>query len=202
MSPLKTNLYLDRIDLKRYCPDQGQLVSPASGDSSGKTCLDTCPLMNARQIRACRLAIDAEAYLPADPPVTDPRPIEPGLIALNEPDENALLLVSANNSITLEVLMAVWSQGVTPAHLLLIDCLGHTVDMAMVFGEFKPDRLAEALAQADMADKVSHHRMVVPGLTAPLAEEFGRATGWEIEIGPVCAAELPLFLGDRWVFPG
>ena len=23
---------------------------------------------------------------------------------------------------------------------------------------------------------------------------------WRMEAGPVCAAELPLFLGDRWIF--
>jgi len=71
----------------------------------------------------------------------------------------------------------------------------------MVFGEFKPERLRRALQRSNLEEKVAHRRMVVPGLTATLAADFAEATGWEIEVGPVCAAELPLFLGERWAFP-
>jgi len=196
MTSLKTNLYLDQIDLKRYCPN----AESPSTSGQGITCLDACPLMNAAQIKACRLALEASSYLPDGPPVTVPQPVDPGLIALNDPDENALVLVSGNSRITFEVLVAVWSQGVTPAYLLLVDCLGHTVDMAMVFSEFTSQRLEQAIKGTNLEGKVAHQRLVVPGLTAPLAAAFADATGWEIEVGPVCAAELPLFLGERWIF--
>jgi acetyl-CoA decarbonylase/synthase complex subunit gamma len=119
---------------------------------------------------------------------------------MNEPDENSLVLATANNSLTFEVLTTVWAQGVTPAYLLLVDCLGNTVDMAMVFGEFKPERLKQALTRSGLEVRLSHRRIIVPGLTAPLAEQFREATEWDIEVGPICAAELPLFLGDSWVF--
>ena len=58
MSPLETNLYLDRIDLKRYCPD-GIELTQSSEASSGTTCLDSCPLMNSAQIQACHLVLEA-----------------------------------------------------------------------------------------------------------------------------------------------
>jgi len=198
MSPLKTDLYLKTIDLGRYCPKSAEILPE---EPAGKTCLDDCPFLTSRQIKACKLAIGARSYLPSGPPITVPQPVEPDLIPLNEPDENSLVLVSGNSRVTLEVLLTVWSQGITPAYLLPVDCLGHTVDMAMVFGEFKPERLKRALQRSNLEEKVAHRRMVVPGFTATLAVDFAEATGWEIEVGPVCAAELPLFLGERWAFP-
>jgi acetyl-CoA decarbonylase/synthase complex subunit gamma len=129
-----------------------------------------------------------------------PQPIEAGLFPINEPDEDSLVIVSGNNRLTFEVLATVWAQGITPAYFLLVDCLGSTVDMAMIYGYFTPMRLAQILSTSGLESKVKHRRMIVPGLTAPLADEFAVTTSWDIELGPVCAVELPLFLGDRWVF--
>jgi acetyl-CoA decarbonylase/synthase complex subunit gamma len=55
------------------------------------------------------------------------------------------------------------------------------------------------LKKTALEEKVEHRHMIVPGLTSPLAGNFAESTGWEIEVGPICAVELPLFLGDRWV---
>jgi acetyl-CoA decarbonylase/synthase complex subunit gamma len=126
--------------------------------------------------------------------------MEAGLFPINEPDESSLVIVSGNNRLTFEVLATIWAQGVTPAYFLLVDCLGNTVDMAMVYGEFTAMRLAQMLGTSGLESKVKHRRMIVPGWTAPLANEFAAATNWEVEVGPVCAVELPLFLGERWLF--
>ncbi|MDY6911233.1 MAG: hypothetical protein SVM79_02610 [Chloroflexota bacterium] len=202
MSPIETNLYLDQMDLRRYCPQDSEPIGDAALSESveDKICLDDCPLLSLRQRHAFRLVLEAGKHLPSNPPITVPQPVEPELISLNDPDENALVLVTANNSLTLDVLTIVWSQGITPAYFVLIDCLGNTVDMAMVFGEFKPERLAEALEKSNLDGRLVHRNIIVPGLTATLAEDFKKATGWDVEVGPVCAAELPLFLGDRWFF--
>ena len=146
-----------------------------------------------------KTVLQAREYLPSIPTLDIPQPIEPELIPINEPDNNSIVLVTSNNSLTFEVLTTVWSQGITPAYFLLVDCLGNTVDMAMVFSEFKPERLKQAIANSGLEEKTSHRHMIVPGLTAPLANDFRKATGWEVEVGPICAAELPLFLGDRWL---
>ena len=203
MSPLKTDLYVDRIDLRRYCPNT--INMPPKGESPPispeQTCIDMCPLMTESQIKACKLAMTANAYLPAEePPVTVPQPVEPQLIPLNDPGENALVLVTGNSRITFDVMATVWSRGLTPAYLLQVDCLGHTVDMAMVFGEFTSPRLARAIEASGLEQKVAHRKMIVPGFSESLVEDFAMLTGWEVEVGPICAAELPLFLGDRWIF--
>ena len=199
--PLEANLYLDQIDVQRYCLRNTPNASHEHCQArDAETCLDDCPLLGPPQRQALKIALKAKEYLPSIPAVTVPQPIQPDLISMNEPDENSLVLATANNSLTFEVLTTVWAQGVTPAYLLLVDCLGNTVDMAMVFGEFKPERLKQALTRSGLEVRLSHRRIIVPGLTAPLAERFREATEWDIEVGPICAAELPLFLGDSWVF--
>ena len=123
-----------------------------------------------------------------------------GLFPVNGPDESSLVIVTGNSRLTFEVLGTIWAQGVTPAYFLLVDCLGSTVDMAMVYGEFTPARLVQILRESGLESRVKHRHMIVPGFTAPLALKFAEATNWEVEVGPVCAAELPLFLWDRWMF--
>lgn len=201
MNPLNAWLYLDRMELGRYWPREAPLSWEEfeSRFRSGAIALDDCVFLSPHTRHAFGIALHPERYLPLIPSITVPQPIAPDLFPLNEPGEDALVLVSANSHLTLDLLIAVWSHGLTPSYLLLVDCLGHTVDMSMVFGTFTPEKLAGALRESGLAGRVKHRRLIVPGLTAPLAEGFRRATGWEVIVGPVCAAEIPLFLGDRWV---
>ena len=110
-----------------------------------------------------------------------------------------MVSVSGNNRYTFELLASIWTQGKTPAYFLVVDCLGNTVDMAVLFGDFTSGRLLQILEETGLEEKVVHRHMIVPGYTKSLARDFVEATGWEVEVGPVCAVELPLYLGDRWL---
>jgi len=199
---LEAWLYLDRMDLSRYWLEN---VGISLDDflvrfRDGKTSIMDCAFLDPRQKEAFRIALEAQNYLPQIPSIDVPQPIAPDLVKLNDPDENALVIVTANNRLTFDVLATVWSQGITPAYILLVDCGGNTVDMAMVFEKFTPEALGQALTESGLEGKVSRRSLLVPGLTATLANDFRKVTGWEVETGPVCAAEMPLFLGERWVF--
>jgi len=159
------------------------------------------PFLTSKQIQAFKFILDAEVYLPSVPLLAVPQPMQTGLYPINEPDNNSLVIVTGNSQLTFEVLTTIWARGVTPAYFLLVECLGNTVDMAMVYGDFTPERLSQVLGESGLEDKVEHHHMIVPGLTRLLVRDFVKATGWNVEVGPICAAALPLFLGDRWVFP-
>ena len=201
MNPPNADLYLNQINVRRYCPDNENNTNNESCPSKNTdTCIDTCPLLGPEQRQALKTVLGAREYLPSIPSITDLRPIEPKLTAVNQPDSNSLVIVTANSSLTFDVILTVWSQGITPAYFLLVDCLGNTLDMAVVLREFKPERLKQAITDSGLEGIISHRHMIVPGLTAPLAEDFKKATGWDVEVGPICAAELPLFLGNRWIF--
>jgi CO dehydrogenase/acetyl-CoA synthase gamma subunit (corrinoid Fe-S protein) len=90
---------------------------------------------------------------------------------------------------------------VSPFFLLMVDCRGDTVDMAMIYRSFTPQRLDQAIEQNKLAARVTYRRLIIPGILAPLKEELATYTGWEIVAGPICAAELPLFMGEAWQPP-
>ncbi|MFC2014294.1 hypothetical protein ACFLU8_05470 [Chloroflexota bacterium] len=198
----RADLYLTMVDLCRYWPSNVEIsckdfvarLAAGRGDIEGYT------FLTSRQLQAFKLVLKAKTYLPSVPQLTMPQPIEKGLLPINEPDGSSLVIVTGNNRLTFEVLTTIWAQGVTPVYFLLVDCLGSTVDMAMVYGDFTPTRLMQIVMESGLESKVKHRHMILPGLTASLAEDFTMATNWEVEVGPVCAVELPLFLGDRWIF--
>ncbi len=198
---MQANLYLDKTDPCRYWPPDAPILCTEflAEVKAGRKRVEDYPFLTRRQAQGFRLLLNAADYLPPVPLLTVPRPIPSQLFPVNSPGEDALVIVTGNNQFSFEVLAAIWSQGLTPAYFLLVDCLGNTVDMAMIYGTFTPARLAQALRESGLEGKVRHRHMVVPGCTAPLAHDFAGATGWEVDAGPICAAELPLYLGDLWV---
>jgi len=200
---LKADLYLNQIDLCHYWPANATCTCEDFLDlvKAGDISTEDYPFLTSRQIQAFKIVAEAERYLPETPVVSLPQPTEAGLFPVNEPGEDDMVIVTGNCSLTFEVLAAVWAQGITPAYFLLVDCLGNTVDMAMIYAEFTPQKLQQAIENNGLSQKVAHRHLILPGLTAPLLHDFVDATGWEIEAGPISAAELPLFLGDRWIFP-
>lgn len=201
MSTLEARLYLDQMDLSAYWPKDALLSwnDFFTRFEEDKTTLDTCSFLSPAQKQAFRIALEPQTYLPSIPSIDVPQPIAPGLFPLNEPDQNGMVIVTGNSQLTFDVLASIWAQGLTPGYLLVVDCLGNTVDMAMVYQNFTPERLQQALDSSGLDEKTSHRHLIVPGFTSSLAKDFQTTTGWEIEVGPVCAAELPLFLGERWI---
>jgi len=199
---LKVDLYLNQMDLRRYWPESATIPWEdfLIQIKAGQARLEDYTFLTHRQIQAFKLMLEAEQYLPSIPPATAPQPMEGCLFLINEPDENSLVIVSGNSRLTFEILATVWAQGTTPVYLLLVDCLGNTVDMAVVYGDFTAKRLQQAVERSGLEDKIAHRHMIVPGVTAYLADDFIIATDWEVEVGPICAAELPSFLGERWIF--
>ncbi|MFC2035859.1 hypothetical protein ACFLUJ_07055 [Chloroflexota bacterium] len=198
----KADLYLDMVNICSYWPVNATIPCEEflARLKVGEADILDYPFLTMKQFQSFKLTLEAEKFLPSIPLLTIPQPMAPDLLQMNKPDRNSLVIVSGNSRLTIEVLATIWAQGVTSAYFLIVDCLGNTVDMAMVYGEFTPEKLLRVLKKSSLGEKVEHRNMIVPGSTSPLVRDFGRATNWDIEVGPVCAAELPLFLGDRWVF--
>jgi hypothetical protein len=66
--------------------------------------------------------------------------------------------------------------------------------MSLVFETLTPAAIARALRVGDFAG-----RIILPGLAEDLAAPVSEILHCPIEVGPVCAAELPLFFGADWV---
>jgi|UniRef100_A0A7V6A106 CO dehydrogenase/acetyl-CoA synthase gamma subunit (corrinoid Fe-S protein) len=205
---LKANLYIDRIDLARYLTPEEVKASGAKDArdlaarlQAGALSLTDCPFFGPVKRYALSLALRAAEVLPMVQSLELPRPVPPDLFELNDPGPDAPVILTGNSEFTLTVMTGLLATTVSPLFLLLVDCRGDTVDMAMVFRSFTPQRLDQALERHQMSGRLNHRRLVLPGILAPLREELAAYTGWEIQAGPICAAELPLFLGDAWQPP-
>jgi CO dehydrogenase/acetyl-CoA synthase gamma subunit (corrinoid Fe-S protein) len=200
---LKANLYVDRIDIAPYltpeeCRGLGgpdcTRVAARLLDGSLKP-EDWVGLSPARR-QALSLAVKALEVLPVVQSLELPRPVPPDLFEINEPGPEAPLLVTGNSEFTLAVVTGLLALTISPFFLLVVDTRGDTVDMSMVFRSFTPQRLDQGLSAHRLASRLRRRQLIIPGVVAPLKEELAAYTGWDIRVGPICVAELPLFLGE------
>jgi hypothetical protein len=198
------DLYLNRIEYDRYTPGEscdicraGSLEELLERLRRGDRPTGPCAHWPAGRQAAFCSALTAEEVLPPVPALELPRPVEPGLLEINPPAGGSPLLVTGNSEFTQAVLLAVLSRTASPLRLLFTDTNGHTVDMAMVFQALTAERVWAAVERAKIGPG-EPSRVVLPGLARQLAPAVSEKLGREVEVGPVCAAELSLYLGEDW----
>ena len=200
---LKANLYVDRIEIAPYltpaeCRDLGALdcAPVAARLKEGSLTPEDCRTLSPARRQALSLAVRALEVLPVVQSLELPRPVPPDLFEINEPGPDSPLLVTGNSEFTLGVVTGLLALTVSPFYLLVVDTRGDTVDMSMVFRSFTPQRLDQGLTAHRLDARLSRRQLIIPGVVGPLKEELAAYTGWDIRVGPICIAELPLFLGE------
>ena len=124
-----------------------------------------------------------------------PNPGPAGLFPINQPEKNSPILVTGNSKLTGEVLTAVLSTTVSPFWYMVVDTDGHTVDMAMVYEALTAERVMQILAR-EKADQIApESTLFLPGFAATIRDNLAEQSGRTVTVGPLCAAELPLFFG-------
>lgn len=205
---LKANLYFDQIDFKKYLPltdcrecgfnnCSGLLEKLKTGGL--KT--EVSPHISKNLAHAFSTALNAEQIIPEIELIQLPVPGEPGLVEFNMPDKNSSLLISGNSELTQLALSAILATTVKPFYVLFIDTKGDTVDMAMIYKTFTAERVKDMIVDSGMSERLNHKEMIIPGFARPLNREIERLTGWNVNIGPICCGELPLYFGEDWVAP-
>ncbi len=129
---------------------------------------------------------------------TDPqKPIQvlPGLYEFHNPGPEDPVFVTTNFSITyFSVANEIDGSGM-PAWLLIADAEGMSVLTAWAAGKFDADRIAKAVREFKVEEKVSRKRIVLPGLVAVLSGELEEELpGWEVKVGPREAVDLPSYM--------
>jgi len=124
-----------------------------------------------------------------------PNPGPTGLFPINHPKKDSPILVTGNSKLTGEVLTAVLSTTVSPFWYMVVDTDGHTVDMAMVYEALTAERVMQVLA-IEKADQIApKSTLFLPGFAATIRDNLAEQSGRTVTVGPLCAAELPLFIG-------
>jgi acetyl-CoA decarbonylase/synthase complex subunit gamma len=129
---------------------------------------------------------------------TDPqRPLATteGIYEINSPDENSPVLITSNFSLTYFIVSGEIESSRVPSYLLVKDTEGLSVMTAWAAGKFVADAIAPFVKKSGIADKVKHHKLIIPGYAA--AESGGleeELPDWEIQVGPRDGSNIPAFL--------
>jgi CO dehydrogenase/acetyl-CoA synthase gamma subunit (corrinoid Fe-S protein) len=206
MAPLiRADLYLNRIDFLRYLPASDCRECGVSSCAAflgqlkeGSREATDCPSLPRHRAAALRLALSAREILPAVPALDLPRPGFEGLVEINNPQGDSPILVSGNSQFTQEVVTSLMAATVSPFRLLFVNCRGDTVDMAMIYQSLTAEGIRRSLDKASLLGRRPGFELILPGFASRLREPLERETRCRVRIGPVCIAELPLFLGERW----
>ncbi len=205
---MSADLYLDRIDFQKYIDstDCTQCGFPSCGAfvdavRKGIKNLQDCSFISRNRTYAFDAIRKIEGLWPDVPLLTIPRPSFVGLVELNKPSPESLVLMTGNNEYTEEVLLTVLGTTLCPFHVLFVDTGGNTVDMSMIYKTLTAERIKSAMKESGIGGKVGARYLMIPGLAVSLKEDIEQLTGWSVKVGPVCAAELPLFLSEIWIPP-
>jgi CO dehydrogenase/acetyl-CoA synthase gamma subunit (corrinoid Fe-S protein) len=205
----QANLYVEEIDFLKYFnrSDCAKCGFPSCNSFINalrrglKKPRDCVYIENGHSAYALEAIRKIEELWPAVPLLTYPRPSFVGLIELNRPTAGSLVLISGNNEYTEQVLMTVLSTTICPFFVIFVDTDGNTVDMAMIYHTLTAERISEAFKKTGIEEKVSTKEVIIPGLASSLKEDIVEVSGWQVRVGPLCAAELPLFLSEIWIPP-
>ncbi len=133
---------------------------------------------------------------------TDPQKpiqVQPGLYEINSPTAESPLLVTTNFSITYFAVNNEVEGSGWPGWLVVADAEGMSVLTAWAAGKFDADRIAKAVKNFGVENKLQHHKLIIPGQVAVLSGELEEALpGWEIMVGPKEAVDLPGYLKVMW----
>ena len=205
---IAADLYLDKINFLKYLPktDCKECGEPTCA-AFVKKLKDKvrrpseCPFLHDKQVRLFQLVLQADELLPEVPALDVPRPATAGLTQINQADESSLLLLSGNSEFTQEVLSSIMAFTLSPFWLLFADCRGDTVDMAMIYRSLKIEKIISVLEETDLRHQQERRAIIIPGFASTLKDPLEQRIGWQVKVGPICVAELPLFLGEDWELP-
>jgi acetyl-CoA decarbonylase/synthase complex subunit gamma len=129
---------------------------------------------------------------------TDPqRPMtaEPGVYPINNPDENAPVLVTCNFSLTYFIVSGEVESSRMPAWLVVKDTEGLSVMTAWAAGKFSGEDVGAWIKKCGVLDKVKHKSVVIPGYAAAISGELEEElAGYNVVVGPREASQITKFL--------
>jgi acetyl-CoA decarbonylase/synthase complex subunit gamma len=120
--------------------------------------------------------------------------VDPGLYAIDTPQPDAPVLVTANYKLTLDHLRRALSG--RSVWILVLETAGINVWCAAGKGTFSTQELLHRIQTVHLDEIVTHRRLILPqlgavGVSAPAVAAAGP---WRVRWGPVQAVDLPAYL--------
>lgn len=132
---------------------------------------------------------------------TDPqRPmaVEEKVYEIGGPKEDSPILITSNFSLTYFIVSGEIESSRVPSWLLVKDTEGLSVLTAWAAGKLAADTVAAMVKKSEIADRVNHRKLIIPGYLAGMSGELEEELpGWQIMIGPREAAHISAYL-KQW----
>jgi len=132
---------------------------------------------------------------------TDPQKpvaVEPRLYSVGSVGPDSPLLVTTNFSLSYYSVEGEVEASRVPAYILAVDTEGTSVLTAWASDKFNAETITKAMKKAEVENKVSHRKLVLPGFVAVLSAGVEDESGWSVEIGPKEASGIPGYLKKQW----
>lgn len=123
--------------------------------------------------------------------------VKPGLYKLGNPTPESPVFVSANYTLSFDVLRS--SLKGIDCYILVLDTKGINVWCAAGKGTFGTEELVHRIEMTKLPEVVNHGTIILPQLGAAgvCAHEVRKRSGFKVEYGPVRALDLPEYLKMR-----
>ncbi|HBI47944.1 MAG TPA: acetyl-CoA synthase subunit gamma, partial [Smithella sp.] len=120
--------------------------------------------------------------------------VDPGLYALDTPDNNSLVFVSANYKMSFDRLRQALAG--RSGWILVLDTKGINVWCAAGKGTFGTEELVKRIESSGLKKVVNHRKLILPQLGAPgiAAHKVKQISGFNVHYGPIRAEDLPVYL--------
>jgi acetyl-CoA decarbonylase/synthase complex subunit gamma len=132
---------------------------------------------------------------------TDPRKpvaVEPGLKEFGTPNENSPVLFTTNFALTYYTVASDIENSKNSAYLIVVDTEGSAVDSGVAGRKLTAEKVAEAIKETGIENKVKHRKIIIPGKASRISGEIEELSGWKVQVGPRDSSEIPKYIIDKW----
>ncbi len=134
---------------------------------------------------------------------TDPRKpvsVESGLKIFGDPSDNSPVLLTTNYALTYFTVESDIKKAGVDCYLIVVDTEGISVESAVAGRYLTAVTIAEAVKESEIAQKINHKYLIIPGLAARLSGETEEGLGdeWRVLVGPRDSSGIAEFLKKKW----
>ncbi|WP_319580163.1 acetyl-CoA decarbonylase/synthase complex subunit gamma [uncultured Methanospirillum sp.] len=132
---------------------------------------------------------------------TDPRKpvsVDPGLRVFGSPGSDAPVLITSNYALTFFTVESDIKSAKLDCYLIVVETGGLSVEAAVAGRYLNAEKIAEALRESGIEQKISHRYVILPGLAARLSGETEEASGWRIMVGPRDSSGIGKLIREHW----
>ncbi len=127
-----------------------------------------------------------------------PMQMSQGIYPIGEPGKDSPVMITTNFSLTYFIVSGEIEASRVPTWLLVMDVEGLSVLTAWAAGKFVPEKISEFINKSEIADKVDHKDLILPGYVSQISGELDdELSDWSVIVGPREAGDVPHFLKDQ-----